>query len=589
MIFLCTLLVLWSALSNAQCGDSQLLLDVPIDGGLADVSGNGNVLGLSGATLVNDRNGNANGALSFDGNDYVQASNDPDFANMTSAFTISAWFNPTFSGTFEHPLVSKVDGSNRNIVLRCHNDGRLQAHFAVGGSLSFLNSSTGVVQAGVWQHTVLTWDGSTMTMYLDGAMVAQNTFAQGPTIASTGQFLIGALTLPATETFVGSMDEVVITSQYTPEERVACLMNRGLTPEDGLVLHVPFDGNTNDVSSVANPSTPTSVTSASDRFFESGMAYSFNGSTSQVMFSNNAAYSAMASAFTVTAWIYPTIVSGNRTIVSKIGSGRDFVLNIIDGKLSGHYYLGGYHWCTSPTANIPLNQWSHVALVWDGTYMSVYVDAVQAQSVDFSPSGPTITTNPLRIGNLSGSGEAFAGRIDEVKMWDRALNQCELERDNYAKIDLFDQDELTVCSNQTTSLAPSVEMCSFEWPDNSTDATFNFDASQYATGVNAIALNAYDYYGRLQQDTIYVTVDLCVGISDSDRPTLSVWPNPTTGIITVSGMQVRALTVSSIDGRTVGESATNRFDLGALSEGIYTVTVLMMDGSINQHKVVKIG
>jgi hypothetical protein len=221
--------------------------------------------------------------------------------------------------------------------------------------------------------------------------------------------------------------------------------------------------------------------------------------------------------------------------------------------------------------------------------MSVYVDAVQAQMVDFSPGGPTITANPLRIGTLTGSGEAFVGRIDEVKIWDRVLNQCELERDNYAKIDLFDQDELTVCSNQTTSLASSVEMCSFEWPDNSTDPTFNFDASQYATGVNAIALNAYDYYGRLQQDTIYVTVDLCVGISDNERLAISVWPNPTTGIITVSGPNVRSVSVCSIDGRTVGSFSKGRFDLSGLPNGIYTVTVLMMDGSINQHKVVKIG
>jgi hypothetical protein len=63
----------------------------------------------------------------------------------------------------------------------------------------------------------------------------------------------------------------------------------------------------------------------------------------------------------------------------------------------------------------------------------VYVNGVQVASKAVSGIIAS-TTNPLHIGGNSVWGEFFAGKIDEVRIYNRVLSQTEIQADMNAAI-----------------------------------------------------------------------------------------------------------------------------------------------------------
>ena len=77
---------------------------------------------------------------------------------------------------------------------------------------------------------------------------------------------------------------------------------------------------------------------------------------------------------------------------------------------------------------MPLNAWTHVALTYDGTTMQLYVNGVLAASQARTGSIQA-SSNPLWIGGNSPYGEYFQGLIDEIRIYNRALTQAEIQAD----------------------------------------------------------------------------------------------------------------------------------------------------------------
>ena len=69
-----------------------------------------------------------------------------------------------------------------------------------------------------------------------------------------------------------------------------------------------------------------------------------------------------------------------------------------------------------------------MALTYDGATLRLYVNGTQAASGP--ASGPIETnSNPLRIGGNVPYGQYFQGRIDEVRVYNRALSSNEIQTD----------------------------------------------------------------------------------------------------------------------------------------------------------------
>ena len=80
------------------------------------------------------------------------------------------------------------------------------------------------------------------------------------------------------------------------------------------------------------------------------------------------------------------------------------------------------------TAALAANTWTHLAGTYDGATMRLYVNGVQVASR--AQTGAIATsTNPLQIGGDSIYGQYFAGQIDEIRVYNRALSAAEVQSD----------------------------------------------------------------------------------------------------------------------------------------------------------------
>ncbi len=133
---------------------------------------------------------------------------------------------------------------------------------------------------------------------------------------------------------------------------------------------------------------------------------------------------------TLSAWIMPTATqSGWRTILQRqtdsyfLNASNDAALRPAGGGTFG----GGTSFVSGPTAN-PVNAWTHVALTYDGTTQRLYVNGTQV-ATRATTGTIQATDNPLWIGGNNPYGEYFTGLIDDVRIYNRALTQTDIQTD----------------------------------------------------------------------------------------------------------------------------------------------------------------
>jgi hypothetical protein len=159
--------------------------------------------------------------------------------------------------------------------------------------------------------------------------------------------------------------------------------------------------------------------------------------------------------FTVDAWIKPTSGSGIIADHRQQGpfKGWSFYLQS-GGRLSLQIANGapgsGFTNYESATS-VSLNVWHHVAVTVDrdsATGLIFYLDGVQAGV--FNPTGRqgslTPASSPLRVGNSAITTNNFAGCIDEVEVFSRALSAAEIRS-------LFLAGSYGKCKERTFALA----------------------------------------------------------------------------------------------------------------------------------------
>ena len=133
---------------------------------------------------------------------------------------------------------------------------------------------------------------------------------------------------------------------------------------------------------------------------------------------------------TLSAWIRPTAAQGGwRTILQRQTDA--YFLSASNGDplhpAGGGTFGGNIEFVGGPTAN-PLNTWTHVALSYDLATLRLYVNGTQVATHAATGSIQT-NTNPLWMGGNTPYGEYFQGLIDEVRVYNRALNQAEIQTD----------------------------------------------------------------------------------------------------------------------------------------------------------------
>ncbi len=173
---------------------------------------------------------------------------------------------------------------------------------------------------------------------------------------------------------------------------------------------------------------------------------------------------------TLESWIYPT--SSSPSIQSVMGkSSRSQNNSYIfprtnDGwnSLAFFLHLDGQWKILTVTGFNGLNKWTHVAATYDGFNMRIYVDGVLKATQEASGK-ITQNTNPFIIGNQTGFSEHYTGKLEEAKVWSRALNQCEIinnmncelqpQQNNLVAYYKFNQGWANVDNNETSVIDAS--------------------------------------------------------------------------------------------------------------------------------------
>ena len=133
---------------------------------------------------------------------------------------------------------------------------------------------------------------------------------------------------------------------------------------------------------------------------------------------------------TLEAWVNPRRVSGAwRDVIYK---GNDNYYLEGTSTNSSRPALGGTYgrvWRSLwARALLATNTWTYLAGTYDGGTMRLYVNGVQVASR--AQTGAIATsTNPLQMGGDSIYGQYFAGIIDEVRIYNRALSVAEILAD----------------------------------------------------------------------------------------------------------------------------------------------------------------
>lgn len=190
---------------------------------------------------------------------------------------------------------------------------------------------------------------------------------------------------------------------------------------DGLVGEWTFnDGTANDSSGNGNHGTGT----ANPVPGISGQALEFDGTKSiQVQsFSSNFVFQ---QGFTIEAWVY--VNQGSQTMIRK-GPNANFLMELGTGRTNdpGSTIQFGFATnqvnigasiVTGPT--LPLQKWTFVTMSYDGAKLRGYVNGELVAENDVTGIAINDTSQPLLFGNYS--SEVFYGRLDEIRIWTKAL------------------------------------------------------------------------------------------------------------------------------------------------------------------------
>ena len=209
--------------------------------------------------------------------------------------------------------------------------------------------------------------------------------------------------------------------------------NSAPPPPTGLVASYSFNAGsgTTTVDSSGSGNTGTISGPAWSTLGKYGAALSFDGVNDLVTVADASSLD-LTTSLTLEAWVFPTAIGGSwRTVLLKEQSGQlvyALYAAADNGVPSGHVYVGGDR-DTRAAVGLPLDTWSHIAVTYDGTTIRLYVNGALSSSLGGVAGSMPNSTGALRIGGNNVWGEWFVGRIDEVRIYSRALTPAELQTD----------------------------------------------------------------------------------------------------------------------------------------------------------------
>jgi hypothetical protein len=391
--------------------------------------------------------------LHFDGvDDFVEV---PHSAALNSLpLTLTAWFRTTQTTGSIPGIVVKYSGTG--VVVTGYgiglDQGRLTCWFYADGEhyVWDFGAAAGMpfVADGHWHHAAFVIDSIMGRVYLDGTLVRTTAWEGSPGAPTTTSPLRFGVYLGGNGLhFNGDLDEVAVWSRALTATEVNRMIPGTLTgAEPGLLGYWSLDEGAGQTTADKSPNGRNGTLQNGAQWVGStaplhpnpaaGTTLWFDGVDDLVQVAHDAALNAFP--LTVAGWIKTAQVSGGYVAVANkypAGSGNGYSLHVNNGRIAAFYFRGdgsSYIYAGDPGLDggfIADGRWHHVAYIVDANGARIYLDGALTGSLGWNGTpGPCTTTAPLQFGNYPIGGQVLSldGRIDELTIWNRALDAAEV-------------------------------------------------------------------------------------------------------------------------------------------------------------------
>lgn len=359
--------------------------------------------------------GRVNQAVLFDGSsDWLNTTLTLDTSTQGGA--LMAWVRPTTLGDTPRVVLST---GNWAIV-------REGLYWKIQSGTTLIDTGAAVTP-NAWQHVATTVKQNQFKFYLNGQLIT--TTLASPLTAqpvAVGRHPVGG------SYWAGAIDDVRVYTLRLSDANVRAIY------QEAPLVHLHLDeafGATqfaNIIDSFSGTCTNCPVAGAAG---QAGQAAEFNmapnHTTDRITIAADTGLNLPH--FSVGAWVQPAAIKDSEQIL--VSKGNNYKLSIPAGGLTATLTLaldagGTCGAATSVASAIELlpNQWNYVMGTYDGSVARIYVNGYEQGSMALSGAACAVADDVL-IGGLD-AGNLFYGRLDEVALYDHALNA-------YAVRDIF--------------------------------------------------------------------------------------------------------------------------------------------------------
>jgi hypothetical protein len=393
-------------------------------------------------TLTAYAAGTNGGSGYFDGTgDFLSVTNNAAFDFGSGDMTIECWFYITGNAALNNDsvrdacLFSSFPASGTLTTTYDLNVGGNGSTTGTGISFGRRASGTNTtltytatITQGSWHHVAVVRTSSTLSLYLDGSRVAQNTSFSGNIDSGGHTIRVGTLGfagyLNEFPGYISGLRMLKGTAQYSgatytlPTAPLTAITNTSLLcnfTNGGIIDNAM----SNDLETVGG----AQISTTQSKFGGASMYFDGNGDYLYVAPSNNLPFLFGSGDFTVEAWIYPSSVSGYQYICSVWGtSGQSdttyssWQLRTNSANLETVLQSGSTTTSiTGSGTSLSANTWQHVALTRASNTVRLFINGTQVASQAYSStlnSPASAFVVGLQISNLN----PYTGYIDDLRV-----------------------------------------------------------------------------------------------------------------------------------------------------------------------------
>ena len=420
-----------------------------------------------GATLTNDRFGNAQSAFSFDGNDKIEIGN-VGLGDINTSYTYMAWFKTSSINTANKTIMSDYDSNTGDdINYACWNylDANAAARSEIKNSPNVygVTSSSGM-NNDVWHQliTVIDRNSNTIKQYVDATFIGSTAMPSNINFNTNGFLRFGVHKWNnqfQTQSFwIGELDDIAIWDRVLSTQEITGLYTAlqpsipAYVPVSGLLAYYPYNGNANDATGNNFNGIVSRASSTTDRFNNPDRAFAFSAAQ-QSRIKGTKLDTVTKNTFTYNVWVNSDSLAVLPIQGNDGGDNKQIVIH------PTHGYTWGWGNTTNAGAGLyvgtngiyliehsdayykaplvsqqSLIGWHMITIVYNNKLPSLYVDGIfvkngVANTRNVRPSlGPDAQYGNAGIGNGGTGNSFFKGKIDDLALWNRVLTQQEISK-----------------------------------------------------------------------------------------------------------------------------------------------------------------